>query len=71
MTTQLNWYSMPVVLASQSPRRKEILDMIGRKYEVCPPHYIESNSSGKSPTTIVIKHALKRARTVAPLYPNS
>jgi len=40
MTTQLNWYSMPVVLASQSPRRKEILDMIGLKYEVCPPHYI-------------------------------
>lgn len=71
MTAQLNWYSMPIILASQSPRRKEILDMIGLKYEVCPPHYIENNSIGKSPTTIVIKHALNKARTVAPRYPKA
>ena len=71
MIAQLNWYSMPIVLASRSPRRREILDMINLKYEVSAPDYIENNSIGKSPTTIVIKHALNKARTVAPRYPKS
>lgn len=71
MTSQLNWYSMPVILASQSPRRKEILDMIGLRYEISIPDYIEDNSSQALPATIVVQHALRKAQAVAPKHPKT
>jgi septum formation protein len=62
---------MPVVLASQSPRRKEILNMIGLKYEVCISEYIENNQIDALPGTMVLRHALHKAQTVATHYPKA
>jgi len=68
MTSQLNWHEMPVILASQSPRRKEILDMIGLQYKIHVPDYEEDNSNHDTPANIVAKHARHKAQVVAPHY---
>lgn len=62
---------MPVILASQSPRRKEILDMIGLQYQVHVPDYQEDNSRDELPDQIVIHHALNKARAGAVHYPRA
>jgi len=71
MTPVLNWYGMPVVLASQSPRRKEILDMIGIQYETCIPEYSENNFSQDPPEILVLQHAVRKAQAVAGSYPQA
>jgi septum formation protein len=68
MNTLLNWYDRPIILASQSPRRKEILDMIALPYKIHIPEYEENNSSQDIPSQIVLKHALHKAQAVAPFY---
>lgn len=68
MTSRLNWYDMPVILASQSPRRKEILDMIDLQYKIHIPDYEEDNSNHDTPVNIVTKHARHKAQAVALYY---
>ena len=55
---------MRIILASASRQRKEILDMIGLKYEVIPSD-IEEKSNKKRSNKYVEELSLKKAKSVA------
>ena len=57
----------PIILASASPRRHELLSMIGLPYEVHVPEVDESETG--SPDGIVLRLAQKKARAAAAVYP--
>ena len=59
---------MHVILASGSPRRRALLDMVGISYEVCIPD-IEENTDKTVPSDIVMDLSLQKALSVAPKYP--
>ena len=59
---------MHVILASGSPRRRALLDMVGISYEVCIPD-IEENTDKTVPAEIVKDLSLQKALSVAPKYP--
>ena len=59
---------MHVILASGSPRRRALLDMVGISYEVCIPD-IEENTDKTDPAEIVKDLSLQKALSVAPKYP--
>ena len=52
---------VPVVLASQSPRRRQLLSLIGIEHDVRPANIDESYFAGEEPRA----HALRLARTKA------
>ncbi|MBH0185452.1 MAG: septum formation protein Maf [Nitrospira sp.] len=60
---------MRLVLASTSPRRRELLSLLGLSFEVCPPTFIEQPIPGRSPLEQVARFALEKARSVARTCP--
>jgi len=54
-----------IILASGSPRRKELLEKIGLKFEVEPASFVEDIPTGLSPGEIAKKLSLEKARAVA------
>ncbi len=57
---------MRIILASSSPRRRDLLRMIGINFDVIPPSEVkEKLESGESPEKIVMELALLKARSVA------
>jgi len=56
------------VLASQSPRRKEILSMVGMDFEISPSDYHEHPVPGATPAKLVEIHAREKALAVAKNY---
>lgn len=54
-----------IVLASASPRRKELLKGIGLNFEVDPGDYVEDVYTGLEPHTLAKSISLGKARTVA------
>jgi septum formation protein len=56
---------MNLVLASQSPRRKELLAILGYPFTVVPPAIDESPLPGESPETFVVRVARDKAVEVA------
>lgn len=59
-----------LILASKSPRRKELLKAAGIKYKVVPSH-IDETSTYKRPALIVRELAYKKALSVALKHPGS
>lgn len=57
----------PIILASASPRRHELLSMIGLQYEVYSPEVDESETG--TPDMMVLRLAQKKARSVAKDHP--
>lgn len=55
----------PLVLASGSPRRRELLAQLGLSFEVCPSNVDETLEPGTSPAQAVETLALRKARAVA------
>ncbi len=53
-----------IILASQSPRRKEILTELGISFTVVPSHYEEDNARHIPPETLVKLQAEGKARDV-------
>ena len=51
-----------VLLASQSPRRRELLDRIGVGYEVLPVDIDETPAAGEGAERLVLRLALEKAR---------
>ena len=49
----------PLILASTSPRRREILEQLGIPFRVVPPLYEEADDDP-------VAHAVGKARSVAP-----
>lgn len=60
---------MQLVLASSSPRRKELLELLGLPFEVYPSEFHELPISGFSPLEQVRHFALEKARCVARARP--
>ncbi len=61
----MNKFSNTVILASSSPRRKEILDEMGVKYEVIPADIDESEIKSRLPFLLVKKLADAKAEHIA------
>jgi septum formation protein len=60
-----------IILASASPRRKELLEKIGLKFEVEPSDYAEDMCSGLSPDELARAISLEKARAVASKHKNT
>lgn len=54
-----------LILASNSPRRKELLSLLGWPFEVIPADIDESRQSGESPEKYVRRLACQKAKAVA------
>lgn len=55
----------PVILASASPRRKELLQQIGIVFTTAPAHVDERALAGEEPEAYAVRVALDKARTAA------
>ena len=62
---------MDIVLASGSPRRRELLNNIGLDFTVCPAKGEESAPEGLSPEELVKTLSLAKAQEVAASFPES
>lgn len=59
----------PVVLASSSPRRRELLGALGWSFEAVVPSADETRLPGETPEQLVQRLAAAKARSVAPCWP--
>jgi len=60
-----------LILASQSPRRKQLLNALGIKFVVAINSFIETEHKNGSPKAHVIENALGKALSVAARYKNA
>jgi septum formation protein len=60
----------PLVLASGSPRRRELLALAGIPFVVDVPSVDEENYAGLDPTAFARQLSLDKALTIAPRHPN-
>jgi septum formation protein len=60
-----------IILASKSPRRSDLLKMIGFKFSVCPSDIEEKYQDHLAPIDYVIKNAQKKNESIALRYPDS
>ncbi len=60
-----------VILASASPRRRELLALVGIAHEVCPADIDESLLTGETPTGHSERLARSKAHTIAAREPNA
>lgn len=59
-----------LVLASTSPRRRELLALLGVTFQVCPPAFEEHPLAGLSPSKQVTRFAREKAQSVAVARPD-
>lgn len=57
--------SPPIVLASGSPRRRELLAGLGLTFEVCPADVDETPRSGEAPAELVARLSSDKASAIA------
>ena len=57
--------SMHLILASSSPRRKDLLSLLGVPFDIIPPTSVEEIRDQESPVDHVRRLALDKARSVA------
>lgn len=63
----------PLILASQSRARQNMLQAAGLEFQICPPHFDENPAlrSGAPATEIAAKLALGKAMAVSAQYPEA
>ena len=61
----LQGHAGPLILASESPRRKELMPSLGVEFTVVPPVASEDTLDGESPERLVERLALDKAMSVA------
>lgn len=59
-----------LILASSSPRRRELLCEAGVAFEVHPAHIPEERREGEGPLAYVLRLAEEKARAIARLFPD-
>jgi len=62
---------MRLILASSSPRRRELLAQIGLAFDVIPAHIDETRRASEDPTAYVQRLALEKARAIQALHPDA
>lgn len=62
---------MAVILASQSPRRQELLRKIVPEFQVMPADIDETVSEGLTPSDYVQEMAYKKATSILEIYPEA
>lgn len=62
---------VPLVLASASPRRRELLSALGLEFEIFPAEIEETFSLGASPEDVVQELARAKAQAVARWFPRA
>jgi septum formation protein len=60
-----------LILASSSPRRRDLLLQAGLRFDVIPAHIDETRRPGEAATAYVERLALEKAQAVAALHPSS
>jgi septum formation protein len=63
--------TLPIVLASASPRRRELLSGLGLRFEAIAADIDETAVTAPSPEELVQKLALEKARAVARMRPEA
>lgn len=61
----------PFILASGSPRRRQLLDMLGIEHRVVPPEVDETRRDGEAPADYVVRLAREKARAVSGREPGA
>ena len=61
---------VPLVLASASPRRRELLTGAGLRFEIAPADIDETRRDDEAPGALVLRLAEGKARVVAGRYPD-
>ncbi len=61
---------MKLILASSSPRRRELLASIGAEFDVVPSHVPEEHQEGEAPEEYVARLSRDKARAIAMLHPD-
>lgn len=64
-------FNIPIVLASGSPRRRELLKGLNLDFEVIPADIDETALSGEVPEALVERLSLEKARAVAHFHPEA
>jgi septum formation protein len=62
---------MRVILASSSPRRRQLLDLVGISHEVIPADVDESQLAGELPEVYAERLARAKADTIAARFPQA
>ena len=60
-----------LILASGSPRRKELLTVLGLSFEVCVSEVLEDDRPELNPKDLVLNNAVMKAESVMPKFPNA
>ncbi len=66
-----NLYNHKVILASSSPRRKDLLSSLGVEYEIFSPDIDESIKKGENPKSYAIRMAEEKALTANKKFSNN
>jgi septum formation protein len=62
---------MTLILASASPRRRELLVQAGLRFDVLPSHIDETPHPNEAPTAYVQRLALEKAQAIHALHPKA
>ncbi len=62
---------MRLILASASPRRRELLTQVGFTFEVIPAHIDETRRASEYPAAYVQRLALEKAQAIHALHPDA
>ena len=62
---------MRLILASASPRRRELLAQVGLAFDVVPAHIDETRQASEDPAAYVQRLAFEKARTIHALHPGA
>jgi len=60
-----------MVLASGSPRRRDLVKMMGLEFELAVPEFREETRSRKRPARLVVGHAVAKANSLANRFPDA
>lgn len=61
----------PLILASTSPYRRELLQRLRLPFEVRAPHVVETALPGERPPALALRLGLSKARAVAAMQPDA
>ena len=64
-------HPMPLILASTSTYRLDLLNRLGLAFKVCPPGVDETPLIGERPADLAVRLALAKAQAVAQQHPNA